>query len=160
MDYFYYWPDYELDTFGQTKARYKLHRDTPDMLEICPGDTIWCVASLGFVPKPVALAAKMIAAKSGTNDPSHPDYRAFGPYYFVAGRTGTEFYVVNGQAGLEEILRKFTSFPVRAEHVGGSFQGPNGFRKLRPSDAASLRAFAASLSSHPVIKVKPKGGRP
>jgi hypothetical protein len=156
VDFFYYWPDYERDTASQTKPRYKLHRDTREMLEIHSGDTIWCVVPLADGRGPVAFAAKMFAEKSGINDPSHPDYRQYGSNYFVAARTGTEFYDVKLQAGLEIILRKL-SFPVRAEHVGGSFQGPNGFRLLTPSDVSALEAFAVALSPHPTIKVKPKG---
>jgi hypothetical protein len=156
MDYFYYWPDYQTDTIEQTRAVYQLHRETDNILDIAPGDTIWCVISIHIpgVAKRVALGAKIIAKKSASHPLSHGDYRKYGPHYFVAGRTGTEFYEVDGQAGLEEVLRSL-SFPVRGEHVGLSFQGGNGFRRLTASDSKAFREFAATLSVHPRIKVAP-----
>lgn len=155
MNFFYYWPDYLRDTINQTKPVYKLHRDTQDILKICPGDAVWCVISVEVpgAPKHVALGAKIIAKKSGSNDSSHGDYRKYGPHYFVAARTGTEFYDVHAQVGLEALLRKL-SFRVRGKHVGLSFQGSNGFRSLTDADSEVFREFASGLSIHPTIEVE------
>jgi hypothetical protein len=157
LDYFYYWPDYQKDTVEQTRAVYQLHRETDKILEIGPGATIWCVVSIDkpSATKCVALGAKIIAKKSGSHPASHAHYRKYGPHYFVASRTGTVFYEVDGQAGLEDILRTL-SFPVRAEHVGLSFQGNNGFRALTAPDSKAFREFAATLSVQPKIKVAPE----
>jgi len=159
MDYFYYWPDYQQDTKNQTEPHYKLHRDTDNLLAIREGDIIWCGISLETprASKRVALGAKIIAKKSGSNDRTHPDWK-YGPHYFVAERVGTEFYEVDTQVDFEDLLRRL-SFPVRADHVGGSLQGKNGFRQLTEADAKAFREFAARLASHPVIVAKGKGIR-
>jgi len=157
MEYFYYWPDYNTDTREQNIPVYKLHREADAVLDVCLGDIIWCVVSLDRpgASKRVALGAKVIAKKSASNDPSHPDYKRFGRNYFLVGRTGTEFYEVDVQVGLDEVLRSL-SFPVRAEHVGLSFQGNNGFRRLTRSDSMSFQEFANTLVLHPRIKIAPE----
>jgi hypothetical protein len=156
-DFFYYWKDYEIDTLSQTKPCYKLHRETDKILEIGRGDTVWCVVSIerGGASKRVALGAKIIAEKSASNPTTHADYRRYGLHYFLDGRIGTEYYDTESQSGLEDMLRNL-SFPVNAEHVGGSFQGKNGFRCLTDGDKQLFNEYISALAPHPIIKVNVK----